>query len=561
MEPIWYSSWPDGVPREMEYPDQTLPQIIEELAEKYPRKDAVNFYGYRLSYAGLVRMIKAFSSSLIKLGVKKGDRVCLFMENCPQYIISIFSVWRIGAVAVPANPMFKEDELFHQLNDSGAETIVLLDMLYPVLHRIREKTCLKNVIVTGYRDFLPAAPGLPLHPSLEVPRQYFPGTLEMSGLLNSKSPPEKSEMPRSGDLALLQYTSGITGIPKGAMITHANMLSNTICSSLWVEAANGIHLAVIPLFNVMGLIHSMNKPLYTGGTIILLARYDTATVIKAIEKYRVTHWVSTATMNIAVVNYPDVKKHDLTSLRACVSGGAPIPLPVLENFKEITGASLVEGYGLSETVSQVIVNPVDKPRPGSAGIPVINTRVKIMDLGDPSKEVPPGRIGELLVKGPQVTQGYWRRPEETALNIKDGWLATGDIAKMDEDGYIYIVGRKKEMIKASGFSVFPAEVENFLSEHPAIAEVAVVGIPDSYRGESVKAFVVLKREYENKVSEADIINWARQKMAAYKYPRVVEFCTELPRNGSGKIMRRLLVKKEQPVNRTDPVTDLFPEDF
>lgn len=542
MEPIWYKSWPDGVPKKVEYPNKTLPELIEELGDKFPRKDALIFYGYRITYSSLVRMIKSFASSLIKLGVKKGDRVCLFMENCPQYIISIFAVWRIGAVAVTANPMFKEDELLHELTDSGAETIILLDMLYPVLERIREKTCLKNVIVTGYQDFLPAIPSLPLHPSLEVPRQYFQDTVEMSEFLNCKCPPQETELEPGHDIALLQYTSGTTGIPKGAMITHNNMLSNTVCSALWVKAENGIHLAVLPLFHVTGLIQCMNMPLYTGGTIILLARYDTETVIRAIEKYRVTHWVSIATMNIAVVNYPHVKDYDLTSLKACTSGGAPIPLKVLQDFKEMTGASLVEGYGLSETISQVTINPMDKPRLGSVGIPVINTDVRIVGLADPSKEVPLGEMGELLVKGPQVTRGYWRRPGETAVNIKDGWLATGDIVRMDEDGYIYIVGRKKEMIKASGFSVFPAEVENFLYEHPAIAEVVVVGIPDPYRGESAKAFVVLKRDYENKISEADIINWARQKMAAYKYPRVVEFRTELPRSGSGKILRRLLTE-------------------
>lgn len=543
MVPIWYNSWPGGVPREMVYPDVTLPEIVKMHARQFPQREAINFYGYSINYTQLERMTASFAASLLQLGVRKGDRVCLFMQNCPQYIIAILATWRIGAVAVTANPMFKEDELAHQLNDSEAETIILLDVLYPVLHRICEKTCLRNVIITGYRDFLPDIPGLPLHPSLKVPRQFFSGTLEMLELLNCKYDPPGTSLDPEKDLALLQYSSGVTGIPKGAMITHANMLSNTVCSALWLKADNGIHLAVLPLFHVTGLIHSMNMPLYTGGTIILLARYDTETVLRAIEKYRCTHWVSIASMNFAVVNYPNVRKYDLTSLKVCVSGGAPIPLEVLEKFRDITGVSLVEGYGLSETVSQVTINPLDKPRLGSVGIPVINTDVKIVDLADSSKEVPLGEMGELLVKGPQVTRGYWKRPEETALYIRDGWLATGDIARMDKDGYIYIVGRKKELIKASGHSVFPQEVENFLCEHPAIAEVAVVGIPDPYRGESVKAYVVLKREYENKISEIDIINWARQKMAAYKYPRVVEFRKELPRNGDGKILRRLLAEE------------------
>lgn len=540
MEPIWYNSWPDGVPRQITYPDITLPEIVKQHAQNFPDREAINFYGYRINYGRFERMTASLAASLSRLGVAKGDRVCLFMQNCPQYIIAIFAVWRLGAVAVTANPMYKEDELAYQLIDSGAETIILLDVLYPVLQRIKERTCLNNVIVTGFKDILPTVPGLPLHPSLKVPRQHYPDTLELLELLSSGDHPPELDIDPHEDLALLQYTSGTTGLPKGAMISHANMLFNTVCSALWHKADSDTHLAVLPLFHVTGLISSMNMPLYVGGTIILLARYDTETVIRAIEKYKVTHWVSIATMNIAVVNYPDARKHDLTSLKSCVSGGAPIPLQVLIKYKEMTGVSLMEGYGLSETISQVTVNPLDKPRLGSVGIPVINTDVKIVDLADPSKEVPLGEMGELYVKGPQVTRGYWKQPDETAVCINDGWLATGDIVRMDEDGYLYIMGRKKELIKASGYSVFPQEVENFLYEHPAVAEAVVVGVPDAYRGETVKAFIVLKREYENKISEADIINWSRQKMAAFKYPRVVEFRTELPRTGSGKILRRLL---------------------
>ena len=541
MDPIWFKSWPDGVPRKIDYPEVTLPQMIGEHARKMPGREAINFYGCRISYDGLEKITASFAASLSAMGVKKGDRVCLFMENCPQFIIASLGVWRAGAVAVPANPMFMEQELKHQLNDSGSKTIVLLDLLYPVLERIKKDTFLENIIITGYRDFIPSTASLPLHPSLEVPRQYYEGSVEMLPLLNGVPGQDPALLKPGRDLALLQYTAGATALPKGAMITHFNMLSNTICSALWNRAQEGgIHLAVLPLFHVTGLIHSMNMPLYTGSTIILLARFDTETVIRAIEKYRVTHWAGIATMNIALLNYPDVKNHDLTSLKICVSGGAPIPIKILEDFRSITGAGLVEGYGLSETISQVIVNPLDKPRYGSVGIPVINTEVKIADLADPDREVDQGEMGELLVKGPQVTSGYWQRPEETALFIKDGWLNTGDLARMDQDGYIYIVGRKKEMINASGYSVFPQEVENYLYDHPAVAEAAVVGIPDPYRGETVKAYIVLKREYENRISESDIISWARQKMAAYKYPRDIEFLKDLPRSGSGKILRHVL---------------------
>ncbi|KJS69955.1 MAG: hypothetical protein JL50_01375 [Peptococcaceae bacterium BICA1-7] len=545
MDPIWFKSWPDGIPRHIEYPEATLPQVTAQHAREIPGREAINFYGCRISYDRLEKMTSSFAASLSARGVKKGDRVCLFMENCPQFIIATLGIWRTGAVAVPANPMFMEEELKHQLNDSGSKTIVLLDLLYPVLKRIKKETNLENIIITGYRDFLPPTPSLPLHPSLEVPRQRYEGTVEMLTLLDGVPGKSRAPIKPGQDLALLQYTAGATGPPKGAMITHSNMLSNTICSAIWNKAEEGIHLAVLPLFHVTGLVHSMNMPLYTGGTIILLARFDTETVIRAIEKYRVTHWVSIATMNIALVNYPDVKNHDLTSLKTCSSGGAPIPIKILEDFRSITGAGLVEGYGLSETISQVIVNPLDKPRHGSVGIPVINTEIRIASLGNPSREAALGEMGELLVKGPQVSSGYWQRPEETAIAIKDGWLNTGDLARMDQDGYIYIVGRRKEMINASGYSVFPQEVENYLYEHPAVAEAAVVGIPDPYRGETVKAYIVLKREYENKISESDIISWARKKMAAYKYPRDVEFLMDLPRSGSGKILRHVLAQNSR----------------
>ncbi|MFZ5642185.1 MAG: AMP-binding protein [Bacillota bacterium] len=543
MEPIWLKSWPEGVPRTVEYPKITLPQVVGEHAKAFPRREALNFYGFKISYGQFEKLTSAFAASLSNMGVRKGDRVCLFMENCPQFIIAMYAIWRIGAVAVPANPMLMEEELLYELNDSGAETIVLLDLLYPVLHRIKGRTGLKNIIITGYRDFLPEIPGLPLHPSLEVPRQHFEETVELMTLIDNNDKPASINIDPDNDLALLQYTAGVTGTPKGAMISHSNMLSNTICSALWKKVDEGVHLSVLPLFHVTGLVHSMNMPLYSGGTIILLARFDTETVIRAIEKYRVTHWTSIATMNIAVVNYPNAYKSDLSSLTTCNSGGAPIPLKVMERFKELTGVTLIEGYGIAETISQVTVNPPDKPRPGSVGIPVINTDIKIVDLADPAREVKNGEMGELLVKGPQVTRGYWRRPDETEQFIKDGWLATGDLARMDRDGYIYIVGRKQEMINASGFSVFPQEVENYLYDHPAVAEAAVVGIPDPYRGESVKAYVVLKMEYENRISETDIINWSRQKMAAYKYPRAVEFLKELPKSGSGKILRHVLSQK------------------
>ncbi|MCL6610478.1 MAG: AMP-binding protein [Peptococcaceae bacterium] len=540
MERIWYKYWPSGVPRVMEYPRIPLMEYVKKYGTENSDRIALNFYGKKISYGEFNRMVDNFASFLAGCGVKKGDRVSVFMDNCPQFIISLCGAWKIGAVAVPANPLFNDHELAYELADSGAGTIILLDSLYPVLHPVRKKAKIKNVIVTGHRDFLPIDPELPLPASLEVPRQFYPDTVEMSPALNREGTPPPVEIDMNRDLALLIYTSGTTRIPVGAMITHSNIMANTICSALWKGAQGGTHLAVLPLFHATGLVHSMNTPLYMGGTIVLLAKFDTESVMKAIEKYRCTHWVSIAAMNIAVVNHPEVNRYDLTSLKACSTGGAPVPGKVVQKFEEITGCRLIVGYGLSETISQITINPFKHPREGSVGIPVINTDVKIVDLGGQGREVAPGEPGELLVKGPQVMAGYWGRPVQTAEVIREGWLYTGDVARMDSDGYIYILGRKKEMILVSGCGVFPSEVEDHLYQHPAVAEVAVVGRPDPVLGEAVKAYVVLKREYENRVSERDILAWARDKMPPCQCPSEIEFMKELPRTGSGKILRRLL---------------------
>ncbi len=550
MERLWYKYWPKGIPKAVDSPRTPLMDYVKRFGMEAGDRTALNFYGKKISYGEFNRMVDSFAAFLAGCGVKKGDRVSIFMENCPQFIISACSAWKIGAVAVPANPLFNEHELAYELSDCGAETVILLDSMYPVLHPVRKKTRVKNVIVTGYRDFLPIDPELPLPASLEVPRQFYPDTVEMSSVLNREGTPPAVEIDMDKDLALINYTSGTTRIPMGAMITHSNMMANTICAVLWSNIASGTHLAVLPLFHVTGLVHSMNAPLYSGGTIVLLAKFDTESVMKAIEKYRCTHWVSIAAMNIAVVNHPEVKKYDLTSLRACSTGGAPVPRKIVQKFEEITGSRLILGYGLSETVSQVAVNPYDCPREGSVGIPVINTDVKILELNGQGKEVPPGEPGELVVKGPQVMAGYWERPVQTAEVLKEGWLYTGDVARMDEDGYIYILGRKKEMIITLGCGVFPAEVEEYLYQHPAIAEVAVVGRPDSARGEAVKAYVVLKREYENRVSESDILAWASEKIPPFQCPGEIEFMPELPRTGSGKILRRLLAEMARSMRKS-----------
>jgi acyl-CoA synthetase (AMP-forming)/AMP-acid ligase II len=545
MEKIWVKSWPDGIPQKLDFPNKPLYDFLRDKAERNPKKVAINYYGREIGFQELDDLSDRFAAALNDLGLGKGGRVSLYLENCPQFVIAYYGTLKAGGVVVAANPMFKEDELSYELKDSGTKIVIALDHLYPLVREIRKKIQLSQVIVTSYWDFLPENPSLPMHPSMQPPKAVFPQTLDFIDLLEKYEPEAlRPEINMQEDLALLQYTSGTTGLPKGAMITHYSLLFNTVGSTVWsMTTEDDVHLSVLPFFHVTGMIHGMNRPIYTGTTNVMLSRFDTETAITAIHDFRCTVWVSITTMNVAVVNFPDIHKYNLQSLKHCSSGGAPIPKEILQRWREIVGPELVEGYGLSETISQTHVNPISNPRYGSVGIPHFGVECRIVDV-DTREELPIGEEGELIIKGPMVTKGYWNNPEETEKVLKDGWFATGDIARMDHDGYFYIVERKKDMIKASGYSVFPAEVEALMYEHPAVQEVAVIGVPDPHRGENIKAFIILRPQYKDQVKMEDMIAWAKNKMAAYKYPRIVEFVDELPKTGSGKILKRALRDRE-----------------
>ncbi|UCE55123.1 MAG: AMP-binding protein [Desulfobacterales bacterium] len=545
MEKMWVKSWPDDMPQKLVFPNKPLCDFLRDNAEEYPEKVAINYYGREIGFQELDDLSERFAVALNDLGLKKGGRVSLYLENCPQFVIAYYGTLKAGGVVVAANPMFKEDELLYELKDSGTEIIIALDHLYPLVREIQKKIQLSQVIVTSYWDFLPDNPVLPVHPSMQPPKEVFPRTLDFLDLLQKYEPePPRPEINMHDDLALLQYTSGTTGLPKGAMITHYSLLFNTVGSAVWTRIAeDDVHLSVLPFFHVTGMIHGMNRPIYTGTTNVMISRFDTETAIKAIHDFRCTVWVSITTMNVAVINFPDIHKYNLQSLKHCSSGGAPIPKEILQRWREIVGPELVEGYGLSETISQTHVNPTSNPRYGSIGIPHFGVECRIVDVNT-QEELPIGEEGELIIKGPMVTKGYWNNPEETEKVLQDGWFATGDIARMDHDGYFYIVERKKDMIKASGYSVFPAEVEALMYEHPAVQEVAVIGVPDPHRGENIKAFIILRPQYKGKVADKEMIVWAKNKMAAYKYPRIVEFVDELPKTGSGKILKRALRDRE-----------------
>jgi acyl-CoA synthetase (AMP-forming)/AMP-acid ligase II len=550
MERRWYSVWPSEIPKESE-PEKSVTEYFRDWAERNPNRIALSFYGYDMTYGDLDKAIDRFALGLRGLGVGKGDRVALYMQNCPQFVISYFGILRAGGIVVSLNPMFKHAELEYELKDSGTESLIALDILYSEVEKIRNQVRLRNVILTSLSDYLPEKPTLPVPPEAEQPKVTFSGTLDFLELLHgSPMGPIIPDIKLKEDLALLQYTGGTTGLPKGAMISHYTLAHKGFISNwLWFDfTIEDVHLGLLPFFHAAGMTQVMLAPLTTGGRLVILIRFTPELVVKAIEQYKCTMCVAAVPMILAISELPDIKHYDLSSLRVVGGGGgSPMTPEICARLKRIApNAAIFEGYGLSEIQSGGVVSPLRPPRHkfGTIGIPIIGTDVKIVDLEEGTKELGPNEEGEIVIRTPMMS-GYWGKPEETQKVIREGWLYTGDIGKMDEEGYVIFVGRSKEMIKCSGFSVFPVEVEDLLLKHPAVADVAVIGIADSYRGQSPKAFIVLKPEYQGKVTEAEIIEWSKENMATYKRPREVEFRSELPRNAAGKILRRILVEQEK----------------
>lgn len=546
MEKRWYSVWDPRVPKVFE-PAKSLPEYFRDQAKAMPDKVALSFYGFDMTYKALDEASDRFAGGLADLGVQKGDRVALFMQNCPQFVIGFLSILRAGGIVVPLNPMFKHTELEYELNDSRAETLVTLDFLFPEVKKIADRITLKNIIMTSLRDYLPQKPTLPLPPEMEQSKTIFPEALDFLQLL-SRSPaqPRSEIIDLRETTALLLYTGGTTGLPKGAMISHYTLAHNVAAAPQWCGyTKKDIHLDVLPNFHVFGMIQSMCVPLVSGGRVVILSRFSAEVFVRAIEQYGCTAVALAPTMVIAILEWPEINQHDISTLRLVLTGGATIPPAIQEKLRQIVpGAVIGEGYGLTETVTGGVLTPIGRPKPGFVGIPFISNDVKIVDLETGLKEVNPNEEGEIIFKGP-IFSGYWNNPEETGEVIKRGWFYTGDIGRMDEEGYVAFIDRKRELIKCSGYSVFPAEVEALLYRHPAVAEVSVIGIPDSYRGEAPKAFVVLKLDYQGKIAEKEILEWAKENMATYKRPRIVEFKDRLPKSAAGKILRRILAEEEK----------------
>ncbi len=552
-EKPWFKFWPEGVPRNLDYPDVPLGDLLKRTAEKYPDKIATVYFDKTLTYRQLNELSDRFATALAALGVEKGDKVAIYLANMPQFVIAYYGILKIGAIETAISPLYREREVEHQLNDSEAETIVVLDALYPIVQKVVDKTKVKRVIVASLKDYMPKMLAILGTLTKKIPShkvEYGPNIFSMQDLLTRYLPkPPNIDIDPREDLAALQYTGGTTGTSKGAMLTHMNLVSNAVACAAWLRGTTGeeTFLTVLPLFHIYGMTTGMNAPIYIAGKMIMLPKFDVESTLKAIEKHKVSAFCGAPTMYSMLLAHPSMKQYNLSSVRFCISGSAPLPPEVQKKWMEITNGVLVEGYGLTESSPVTHCNPLDRSlktvRVGSIGLPWPDTEAKIMDIETGTTELGTGETGELVVKGPQVMRGYWKISQESADVLRDGWLYTGDIGKMDEDGYFYITDRKKDLIKHKGYSVYPREIEDILYEHPAVKLCAVVGKPDPVASEIPKAFVVLKDG--TTATEEEIKKFVNEKVAPYKAIRELEFRKELPMTLVGKVLRRVLQEEER----------------
>jgi long-chain acyl-CoA synthetase len=561
MEKIWLKHYDEGIPATIEYPTFPLDQFLVNSALKHPEHPALVFGAAvgsqvldgKLSYGQLNDLVDRLAAGLQNLGVAKGDRVVIMLPNCPQFVIAAYATWRIGAAVVCCNPLYVSREVEHLVKDSGAETFFVMSSLYERVKSIRENTNLKNVIVTNIKEYFPWL----LKFLFTLTKEKKEGhKVDISGddgtywfqdvLRDAPSKPQPVDIDQE-ELATLIYTGGTTGVPKGAQLTHRNLVSNATVLNIWSRSkeAEDVLVAVMPYFHCYGLTVGMNTCIANAITIVQIPDpRDMVHVLKSIEKHKVSFYPGVPTMFVGFNNFPEREKFDISSLRFAVSAAAPLPPEVQERFQMLTGGKMVEAYGLTETGPAISMDPLERPRDHSIGLPLPDTDMTIVDVDTGEEEMSIGEIGEIIVKGPQVMKGYYKMPTETANALRigpdgqPGWFHTGDIGYMDEDGYFHIVDRKKDIIIAGGYNIYPADVEAVLFEHPKVKEAAVIGVPDEKRGETVKAFVVLK-EGET-ATEEELIAFCRENLAVYKAPRIIEFRDDLPKSMIGKILRREL---------------------
>lgn len=548
MERVWYKHYDYLVPHTIECPDECLPLLVRDNAANRPHHIATEFFGARLTYGSLWDQILRFANALSRLGVKPGKRVAIMLPNCPQTIIAYYATLWLGGIVVLTNPLYVERELEHQWGDAEVEFAVVLDHLYPRVQNVLPHLGISKVIVTSIRDYLPPLlrclyPLKARQKKLFTAVPYRDNILSFSQLVR-KTPPQPPPFGMAlDDLAALQYTGGTTGTPKGVMLTHRNLLSNVVQLIAWcgdcLRFGEERFLAILPFFHVFGMTVAMNLPLTVCCTSILVPRFEIDDFLKVLKKTGPTIFPGVPSIFVAIVNHPKVRSYNLSSIQLCITGSAPMPVEVLRRFEELTGSIILEGYGLSEASPVTHANPVAGVRKaGSIGLALPDTDCRIVDLDLGVEEKPVGEAGELLIRGPQVMQGYWRLPQETANTLRDGWLYTGDIARMDEEGYVYIVDRKKDMIISCGYNIYPREIDEVLYEHPKVLDAVAIGVPDPYRGEMVKVFIVPKPG--ERITEEEVLQFSRARLAAYKIPRFVEFRQSLPKSLVGKVFRKEL---------------------
>jgi fatty-acyl-CoA synthase len=533
-----FAHWPPGQPRTLELPKETVYANLVQTAAKHPQRTAVDYYGSRLAYAELLRHVDALAGFLQKrCGVARGERVLLYAQNSPQYIIAYYAILRVDAVVVPVNPMNRTEELRHYVEDSDARVAIAGN---DVLREL-EPLGLPHVLPIVYADYLTADTDLPVPGFLRTP-----GAPAWKNALAENLAPGP-HLAGPDDLAVMPYTSGTTGKPKGCMHSHTSIQATTVAYLYWRGAQDeSVVLSALPMFHVTGMQAGMNAPIHTGATLVVLSRWDRDCAALQIERTRVTNWSAITTMLVDFLSNPNLSRYDLSSLRVLGGGGAAMPEALARRLEQTFGLQFVEGYGLSETMAPTHINPPHRPKRQCGGIPFFNTDARVVDIQD-FRELGPNAVGEIIVHGPQVFRGYWKQPEATAQAFieHDGkrFFRTGDLGYYDDEGYFFITDRLKRMINCSGYKVWPAEVEAMLYAHPAIQEACVIAARDGYRGETVKAVVVLKSAAKD-TSSKEIIDWAREKMAAFKVPRLVEFVDELPKTATGKILWRKLQEEE-----------------
>ncbi len=545
----WLARYEKGVPEKAAYENICLPGFLERSADKFSDKPALIFQGYSISYVKLNEMVNRFAACLTDFGIRKGDSVAILLPNLIPCVAAYYATMKIGGVTVMNNPLYSDRELKHQFNDSEAKVLITLDLLADRMVALRPQTRIRQIIYTSIGDYLPFPKNL-LFPFVGKKKKLAADVkskeeiYKWKELVSRYSPVLPQVSISFDDVAMYQYTGGTTGVSKGVMLTHGNLSRQVQQVAAWFpsfDRGNETMLGALPFFHVFGLTTAMNLSIYEGWGNILIPKPQPDALLEAVRKFKPTFAPLVPTMYIGMLNHPDIHNSDLTSIKGCFSGSAPLPVEVIKEFEEKTGAVIVEGYGLTETTPVTHINPFhrDKRKIGSIGLPIPDTECRIVSLEDGKTDVPSGQSGELLVRGPQIMKGYRNMPQETANVLSsDGWLSTGDIAVMDEEGYFFIVDRKKDLIISSGYNVYPRDIEEVFYEHPDVKEACAIGIPHPHRGEAVKVFVVPKEE--KIISEQELMEYCKTKLAKYKWPEEIEFREDLPKSNVGKILKKNL---------------------